>query len=218
MKSIFNKLKLVTLFLFFILITSNAFSQENKELIILENKDSISSKTNPIIFADFTLGYTNGSIRGLGAVLNLNYQHKSDLFTLRFGGHFEIRELELFIFIPVSKSIISNDEFSLMYGKRYVNGGFSYHFSGGLSYNIYRDLDEKVNRDIIVNYVGFPLEVGVSWFKEKKARFRVLYGLIPVGKPTAFGRSIGFKLYANITKKAYFGIGINFGLGYHKKY
>lgn len=105
-----------------------------------------------------------------------------------------------------------------MYGKRYIEDGFSYHFSGGISYNSLRDKDDNLNKNTTVNYVGFPLEVGLSWFKSRRQRFRILYGLIPVGKPTGFGRSFGIKMYANFTKRTYFGIGLNFGLGYHKKY
>jgi len=60
--------------------------------------------------------------------------------------------------------------------------------------------------------------VNVKWFKKEKKRFRAYYGLIPIGKPTSFGRSFGFKLYGNIGKLSYVGIGINYGFGWHKRY
>lgn len=181
-------------------------------------KDTLAKKENPIVFADVFFGLSRSSIDGFGGGLSVNYQNKSDLFTFRFASFIEIRDVEFFLIFPISSSTLVNDEFSLMYGKRYVEDGFSYHFSGGISYNSLRDKDDDLNKDLIVNYVGFPLEIGVSWFKPKKERFRLLYGLIPVGKPTAFGRSFGIKMYANITKRPYFGIGLSFGLGYHKKY
>jgi hypothetical protein len=58
----------------------------------------------------------------------------------------------------------------------------------------------------------------MSFFKTKKERFRIFYGLIPVGEPTSFGRAFGFRLYANIAKNSYVGLGLTFGLGWHKIY
>jgi hypothetical protein len=209
---IYQKVEMKKFLLFFLLIFNllNAYGQTEK--------DSIVKKNNPIIYADAFLGLSRSSIEGFGGGLSLSFQNKNDLFTVKFASFIEIREVDLFIIFPVSSSSIVNDEFSLMYGKRYVEDGFAYHFSGGISYNSLRDKDDNLNRDITVNYIGVPIEVGVSWFKSKKDRFRVFYGLIPVGKPTAFGRSFGVKMYANFTKRTCFGIGLSFGLGYHKKY
>ena len=198
------------LFLWIVLSLGNSYAQIEK--------DSIVSKENPIIFADAFFGLSRGAIDGFGGGLSFNFQNKNDLFTFKIASFIEIREIEVFIIFPTSSSTIVNDEFSLMYGKRYIEDGFSYHFSGGISYNSLRDKDDKLNKDITINYVGFPLEIGLSWFKTKKERFRIFYGLIPVGKPTGFGRSFGVKMYANFTKRTYFGIGLNFGLGWHKKY
>ena len=58
----------------------------------------------------------------------------------------------------------------------------------------------------------------MSFFKSKKERFRIFYGLIPVGEPISFGKSFGFKLSANIAKKSYIGLGLTFALGWHKIY
>ncbi|APZ45856.1 hypothetical protein BW723_05905 [Polaribacter reichenbachii] len=181
-----------------------------------EKQDSLKVKQNPIVFGDFLLGYTNGSIKGLGVGFDINYQNKNNLYTFRAIHSINIKEVDFFIFIPVSSTYSVINEYSLLYGKRYVNDDFSYHFSGGLSYASHENTIE--NSRTSVDYVGFPMEVGVSWFKSKKKKFRVFYGLIPIGKPTGFGRSIGLKLYANIAKKSYVGLGLSFGLGWHKIY
>ena len=59
----------------------------------------------------------------------------------------------------------------------------------------------------------------VKWFKAEKSRFRAYYGLIPIGKrKISFGRSVGFKLTANIAKNNYVGLTFTYGFGWHKKY
>ena len=57
---------------------------------------------------------------------------------------------------------------------------------------------KDIKQDVVIteyNFVGFPLEFGIHWFHSKKERYKVLFGLIPVGKPTSFGRGLGLKLY-----------------------
>ena len=181
-----------------------------------KKQDSISTQETPLAFGNFSFGYTNGSVKGYSFGLNVNYQEKNNLFTFKTLTTVDIQEVNWLLFFPIFvKSSITN-EYSLLYGKRYIKGGFSYHFSGGVSYNF----TEIINNGVETNdsYIGLPLEIGLRFFKSKKKRFGVLFGLIPVGKPTAFGRSIGLKLYANVSKKSYFGFGLTFGLGFHKVY
>lgn len=185
-------------------------------------KDSIISKTNPILFVDATFGYTNGSIKGIAVGGSVNYQKKNNLYTFKAFSNFDYRDTNFIEIIPTSGTSRIIEEYSLLYGKRFVEEEFAYHFSGGISYNVYLEKERENIFDHLINvkdsYFGFPLEIGLSWFKSKKERFRVLYGLIPVGKPTGFGRSFGVKLYGNIAKKSYVGIGLSFGIGWHKKY
>jgi hypothetical protein len=180
--------------------------------------DTVAKKSNPIIFGDFNLGYSNGFLRGLSLGVSLNYQKNKNLFTFRNIETIRIDNADLLLgIIPINVDSKTLTEYALLYGRRYIDGGTSYHFSGGISYNTYK----KVEDDITVenySFIGFPLEFAISWFKSKKKKFRVLYGLIPVGKPTGFGRSFTLKLYSNISKNSYIGLGLNFGLGYHKKY
>ena len=181
-----------------------------------ENLDSLNTKPNPIIFGDFSLGYSNGFVKGFTVGGSVNYQKKNNLFTFRTLQVINIKKIDFFLIFPYNIESETMTEYSLLYGKRYIEEGFSYHFSGGISFATYDKNFE--NDNLALNYFGFPVEVGVSWFKNKKRRFRVLYGLIPVGKPTSFGRSIGFKLHANIAKRSYVGLGLTFGLGWHKIY
>ncbi len=47
-------------------------------------------KPNPIVYSDFTIGGSFGKAPSLFLGSGLNYQHKNDLFTLRFSGTIEI--------------------------------------------------------------------------------------------------------------------------------
>lgn len=201
--------KLVLLTLFILLVFSTVKAQEKKH--------NIPKKPNPIIFADIGLGITNGYLRGLTGTFSLNYQTKNNLFTFKSLELVQKDSVDFFIIFPVNIELSKINEYSFLYGKRYIEDGYSYHFSGGVSYNIYKQIknDTVLSRE---SFWGFPLEFGISWFKSKKKKIGLLYGLIPVGKPTSFGRSIGFKLHVNIAKKTYVGLALNYSLGWHKVY
>jgi hypothetical protein len=185
-------------------------------IIAQEKQDSLVVKENPIIFGDILLGYANTGKSAVTVGLNINYQSKNDLFTFRTSETTSIDKIEWFLFVPIFKVTNTTTEYAALYGKRYIEDGTAYHFSGGISYNINEDVNGNLKtRD---TFIGFPLEAGISWFKSEKKRFRVFSGLIPVGKPTSFGRSIGIKLYGNIAKRSYVGLGLTFGLGWHKIY
>ena len=182
-------------------------------VIAQEKQDSLRVQTYPILFTGMNLGYVSGGLKGLNASFDVNYQIKDNLFTFKYATIME-PDVGVLFFIPFVKINVVIDQFSFLYGKRFVVNNFSYHFSAGISYSnaINKRIDEKYN------YFGFPIEIGTNWFHSKKRRFRILYGLIPIGKPTGFGRSVGFKLHANIAKESYVGLGLNFGIGWHKKY
>ena len=107
-----------------------------------------------------------------------------------------------------------------MYGRRIIFDGSSLSFSSGVSTNkaVYRSEvdDERIRTSL--NYFAIPYEVSFKFFKRKKSRYRVFYALIPIGKPTAISRSIGVKLFGSLGKESYFGLGLTFGLGWHKVY
>ncbi|WP_296633958.1 hypothetical protein [Polaribacter sp.] len=131
-----------------------------------ENLDSLRLKPNPIVFGDFSLGYSNGFIRGFAIGGSINYQNKNNLFTFRALQVINIKKIDFFLIIPINIESETMTEYSLLYGKRYIEDGFSYHFSGGISYTSYDRSFE--NDNLTIDYVGFPIETGVSWFKNKK--------------------------------------------------
>lgn len=196
------------------------FGQETTEI------DSLST-TNPILFAEIFGGgggSNNGGVWLWG--LNLNYQfNKKDVLTARYSGlavgKRENVMLGPFAAIPVFVRRESQEEFALLYGKRWIDGNFSVTISTGISYverDYYQETEdyyEKLRED----YFGVPFEVSIKWFKSKKSRFRAYYGIIPIGKKkVSFGRSFGFKFTGNIAKTTYLGFGISYGFGWHKKY
>ena len=190
-------------------------------LFLLEINCWSQDQTNSVVYAELFSGYSGGSSSGWNAGIELNYQDKNNLITARYLALVQLKHVNNYFFVPYYTTVDQINEFALLYGKRYVYDGHALSFSAGVSY---------VNREFLINKdykypiydtqqsIGLPFEVNIQWFKRKKQRFRLAYGLIPVGKPTGFGRSIGFKLYGDISKTTFVGLGITFGLGFHKKY
>jgi hypothetical protein len=158
-----------------------------------EKQDSLRVKINPIFFTGINLGYVTVGLKGYHASFDINYQLKNNLVTFKYATITDLK-IGVLLFVPFPKINSATEQFSLLFGKRYVLDGFSYHFSGGISYN--SSHDRKTDKRY--HYFGFPIEIGTHWFHSKKKRFRIFYGLIPVGKPTEFGSSFGIKLHANI--------------------
>ncbi|MDP5106991.1 MAG: hypothetical protein NWQ31_12570 [Polaribacter sp.] len=182
-----------------------------------EKIDSISVKTNQVVFANFSVIFSQNTPSLASIGFDLNYQYKNNLFTFRLIENYEIERARDFILLIFPTDLITNNlsEYALLYGKRYIEEDFAYHFSAGFSYNEFTRDD---NGDVTTKtFVGLPLQIGVNWFKAKKEKFRIL-DAIPVGKPTGFGRAIGLNLIATISKKSYVGLGLSFGLGWHKIY
>ena len=204
--------KLKKKFLLIILLCSlNIHSQEKEEAHL------------PVVFGELILGGA-GKIQGNGGLLygaELNYQHEKDLFSIRYTEHSQLVADAHIIIFPVWRAKHVNKEIGFLYGRRWVNGGMSFSISGGVSVTTYlsnlRDNNDEI-QTFSERYPGFPFEVNVKLFKSKKTRYRIFYGLIPVGKPTAFGRNFGLKLVGNISKNSFIGLGFVFGLGIHKQY
>ena len=188
---------------------------------MLFNYNSVAQdKTNPIVYVETILGYSNGGYKGLTGGGNLNYQYKNNLFTARLLELSNYRKDGTFIIIPVYTLIERIREYGFLYGKRIIEGNTSYSYSAGISLVDREYLDDTSTT--ILKYdtnqtFGFPFELNIKWFNSKKERYRI-YEIIPVGKPTAFANSIGFKFYGDISKKSFIGLGLTFGLGWHKNY
>jgi hypothetical protein len=172
-------------------------------------------KSNPIIYWEAFIGPADGLLLGTA----LNYQFNKSLITARysfttkidFGG-------DIFIFLPSLEIKETYNELALLYGYRYIKDGHSLSVSSGLSYNARKFYSTQSNvYNDTYKYVGFPFEVNFKWFNAVKKRYRIYY-IIPIGEPTAFSRSFGFKLTGNFSKFSYVGLGFTYGLGLHKVY
>ncbi len=205
------KKTIIILFTFF---SVNIYSQKKTE------------NNEPIIFGEFIFGGA-GEINGKGGFLlgaELNYQFKSNLFSIRYLEHIQLESDAVFLSpftpIPIIREKNNQKEIGLLYGKRWIYDGSSLSVSGGVSLNNYSNqITDENNERITIknNYIGLPIELNFKWFKSKKKRYRI-YGIIPVGEPTSFGRNFGFKLVGNISKNSFVGLGIVYGFGIHKKY
>lgn len=206
---------LILVFSIFIFETA-VFSQE------VEDSKKV-QKDNPIVFAELLLGMAGGSANGPTIGVTVNYQEQKNLFTMRYIYQYEI-ETEFavigFVGFPTFVNKGQSNEFSFLYGRRAVKDGRSLSFSGGISVNnaIYNESQNNSVSNNDLTFIGFPFELNIKWFKKEKKQFRAYFGLIPIGKPTSFGRSFGFKLYGNLGKLSYVGVGINYGFGWHKRY
>ena len=168
---------------------------------------------NPVIFADINLGHAFGNSGGLAGGASLNFQNNRHFFTLRSQSTVRLKSYwaSTWIPIPVFEQTSNLNEYAFLYGWRFVNDNHAFSFSLGPSYNIFTK-DGTVSK-----YGGAAFETNIKWFKAEKQRMRI-YGLIPFGRPTGFGSSIGFKLFGNISKESYFGLGVSYGFGFHKVY
>jgi hypothetical protein len=179
-------------------------------------------KSNPVLFSEFFAGYSGGSGGGLSAGVALNFQSKRSLFTARYLGTVKINSmLPLLLIFPIffAEPFSGLEETSLLYGRRFVDDGSAFSFSAGLSYNRFTVYGKDSNNTRVASttyYAGVPFEANINWFKANKKRLRVLF--MPVGKPSSFGGSFGVKLFGNISRNSFVGLGLVFGIGFHKKY
>ena len=166
-------------------------------------------------------GYAGGAAGGFNVGFEANHQYKKTIFSMRYVGSLKLINQGYsspFFPFPEYDTKSTAEEFSILYGYRKINNGHSLSFSGGLSRNKFTAYAFNANnKDLRDYYIGFPLEMNIHWFKKEKRRIYI-YGLIPVGKPTGLGSSFGFKIYGNISRNSFIGLGINSSFGYLKKY
>lgn len=180
------------------------------------------SKNNPVIFADMMIGHSWGKTGGLTGGVAMHYQTGKSLISFRYLGTLKMRVtiLSPFFPFPLPDQKSGMEEFALMYGWRFIRQNKGYSFSLGPSLNkfsqYYKDANNLQFKEIS-RYSGASFEANFKWFKKERKVYR-LYDLIPIGNPTGFGRSFGFKISGNIAKESYAGLGIAYGLGFHKNY
>ncbi|WP_347173552.1 hypothetical protein [Polaribacter uvawellassae] len=202
-------MKKKTLTIIFIVFTVFCYSQDKKE-------------GNKIFFVDFFVGgstYSNGNVN---SGLSINFQNNKDLFTFRTSNSKKLQDNATVIFwlLPFSFSATpkNSQEYSFLYGKRFIKNDFSYSTSIGVSLIKHNTID-PIFQEIgsSESTLGIPLEFNLRWFRGDKKANKLL-GLIPISKETGFGASSGLKLFATISKKSYVGLALNFGFGYYKDY
>lgn len=195
--------------------------------ISLQAQETASENSKqPILYAELLLALAvmpNSGDVGLANAEELNYQYSNHLFTFRYFESIHWNTKRTYSQLPYTTKHVTNKEIGLMYGRRWIHEDMAFSVSGGLSYNTYVNTTKLVDAnttevtELTDNFYGFPLEFNIKWFNAQKKRYRIYY-MIPVGKPTAFGRSYGFKIFANINKHSYYGVGLTYGFGWHKKY
>lgn len=185
-------------------------------------QDSL-KKTNPIIYLEYCFGLPLNQL-GVQLNLDLNYQVKGNLYTLRFvgAGYFDVGTVALspINYIPTISDKGGLSEYGVLYGRRFIEDGESFSFSAGLSFNDRTGYTAGINnqqRHYESYYIGLPFEVNWLAFKARKRKYHI-YSIIPVGKRTAFGNSIGFKISGNVSQHGYLALGLIYGIGYHKQY
>jgi hypothetical protein len=190
-------------------------------LLITANVLNATAQLGPdkIIFGEFLVGASHNEGLAFGA--NLNCQSGLHLFTARYLTHRNFYNKLIAVYADNENLNVRSqqDEWALLYGPRLDFERFSASFSAGISGSVVSIVssDVQANLNYHNRYIGIPYEFNVKFFKKKKSRYR-LYGLVPVGKPTSFGRSIGMKLFGNFSGERYFGLGLTLGIGVHKLY
>ena len=195
-------------------------------ILLFSSNIFFSQKVNPIIFIELGTGYANDFTNkgGLNQFGELNFETNKILFSVRFSELYQFG-LDILLItpitpIPVIALEVEYNEIAFLYGRRYTKNNFAYSFSGGISTNKYIQGFKNENNEWFQekkNFIGFPFEFNVKWFKNNKSKYKI-YEIIPVGKETGLGNSIGFKLLGNISQHSFIGVGIVMGIGYHKEY
>lgn len=207
------KMCFVKCFSIFILFCCNTFSGQ---------------KNKTIAFGEFLGGFSRTSEHSDWLYgVELNFQAKKLLFSARYvENYYQFIKISavpievIWLPIPVIEDPKYLKDYSVFLGYRKTEENFSFSFSGGISYNNYtQNFHDGSGKfySYTENFWGIPLEANIKWYKENKSPYRI-YGIIPVGKPTAIGNSIGFKLLGNISKKSYIGLALVWGIGIHKEY
>lgn len=189
--------------IFFMLFLSNfIFGQQTENA---EKKE----KPNPIIYAEAFGGFACMDYFGFAGGGEINYQYKKNLFTLRYS-HLSgyVKKDSVFAFHNVQ----DNDEYAVMYGRRWLRNSHSFSISTGVSSNNLKtsSRDFEYNRYFrYERYYAIPFEANFKWFKPKRKSNLVLNAITP---------SVGLKVFGSISKNAFVGVGLILGLGLNKEY
>lgn len=182
-----------------------------------KEKDTLINSRNSVFYIDAFFGISK--IGSLDIGFSLNYQKADNLFMFRRIYNTVWHDFEAGPdFTDTSQVIDYLSEHAILYGKRYMKEEYSYRFLLGISYNKAKYRLKNLPFSSKDYYIGLPFEFGIKQFKEKKKPFFRLGDRLSFGKPTAFGTSVGIKIYGNLSKESYIGIGLDFGFGFFKYY
>lgn len=187
--------------IFLILLLSNSIYGQQTD-------DTEFKKPNPIIYFEGFGGFSVMNHFGLTGGAELNYQYKKSLFSFRFShvtGY--IKQDSVFSF----NNVEDNNEYALLYGRRLVRGSHSFSVSAGVSCNNLKLTTRFDNYSTYKyeNFFGVPFEANFKWYNPKKRSKLIYSALIP---------SVGVKVFGNVYKNAFFGVGFSLGLGLNKEY
>jgi len=189
-----------------VLIFSNSMQAQQ-----VEDAEAI-EKSNPIIYAEIFGGFAVVQNTGLAGGGELNYQTGKSLFSLRYTNAVGYTQMEG-TYIPGFNKTEDNNEFALLFGRRWLKENHSYSLSVGINYNSFELIkrDEEGNRHSTINkyFYGVPFEANYKWFYSKRRAHLVFNTMIP---------SVGIKLFGSIAKNTFVGVGITLGFGLHKEY
>lgn len=190
--------------IFVLMLSNSIYAQET-------NDAELKPKSNPIIYAEAFGGFVGMKHFGLAGGGELNYQYKKSLFTLRYShasGY--VKRDSIFNFINVE----DNDEYAVLYGRRWLRNSHSFSISAGVSSNNFKlgktDFEDNYYYQY-KRFYGIPFEANFKWFKPKRKRKSslVLNALTP---------SWGLKIFGSISKNSFVGAGLVVGFGLNKVY
>lgn len=188
----------------FVLMLSNSiYAQETKDIVIIIQKKS------PIIYAEVFGGFSVMQNFGFAGGGELNYQYKKNLFTLRYShetGY--VKQDSVFAFSNVE----DNDEYAILYGRRWLTKSHSYSVSVGVNSNNLKFTTRDFEHNRYYQYkrfYGVPFEANFKWFNPKRRSNLIFNALTP---------SVGVKVFGSISKYSYAGVGLVIGFGLPKNY
>ncbi|MBP1224144.1 hypothetical protein [Flavobacterium sp. 1355] len=185
--------------IFVLIFTNSIYAQESNHIELKE-------KSNPIVYAEAFGGFSCMDHFGLIGGGELNYQYKKDIFSFRYShlaGY--VKRDSVFSFANVE----DNDEYALLYGKRWSNNSHSFSVSAGVSSNNLKLTSRDFDNFQYERFYGMPFEANFKWFYPKRKSHLIYNALIP---------SIGIKFFGTISKHTFVGVGLSLGFGFSKKY
>jgi hypothetical protein len=168
-------------------------------------------KSNPIIYAEAFGGFAVVQNIGLAGGGELNYQTGKNLFSFRYTNAVGYTRKENYI-VPTYDKVADNNEFALMYGRRWLKESRSYSISAGLNYNSFEFINRDSDNNRYSNYkyfYGMPFEANYKWYYSKRRSNLIFNMMIP---------SVGIKLFGSIARNTFVGVGLTLGLGLPKEY